>query len=76
MYAPPPGVAHDLGDAHPKALVDDHDFAVRDEAVVDQDVDRLAGQSIELHDRAGSQAQGCGSCTHLMMRVQASIRCD
>ena len=49
--------SNDVGDADAEVLVDDHHFALGDRPAVDQDVDLLAGQLVELDDRAGGQGQ-------------------
>ena len=41
----------------PEAVVDDHHLAARDQAVVDQDVDRLADLAVELDHRAAAEPQ-------------------
>src|SRR5882672_10711257 len=51
------GGADDVGYAHAELVVDHHGLAARDEAVVHQDVQRLAGDLVQLDDRAGRQAQ-------------------
>src|SRR5829696_478723 len=48
---------HDVGDAHAELLVDHDDLALRDDLAVDQQVDGLAGQAVQRHDRSGRQRQ-------------------
>src|SRR5918992_247499 len=51
------GARGDLGDAEPELLVDHHDLAARDRLAVDQQVDGLAGEPVEGHDRAGPERE-------------------
>src|SRR4051794_25037850 len=46
-----------FGHRDAKLLLDQHDFAARDEAVVDVDVDCFADLAVELEHRAGSEPQ-------------------
>src|SRR5581483_4065906 len=49
--------AHDLGDPHAELVVDDHDFAARDERAVDEQVDGAVGRAVELDHVADGQAK-------------------
>jgi hypothetical protein len=46
-----------IGDAQAELLVDDDDLATRDRLAVDQQVDGLAGQPVQRHDRPGAELQ-------------------
>src|SRR5207244_3547363 len=46
------GGRDDVGQTNAELLVHDHDLALGDEAAVDEDVHRLAGETVELDHRA------------------------
>src|SRR5919197_1768341 len=52
-----PSGRHDFGNAQPELLVDHHDLAARNALAVHQQVDGLAGQAVQAHDRARAEAQ-------------------
>src|SRR5579859_3150496 len=47
----------DFGHGHAQPIVDDHDLAAGDQAVVDVDVDRLSHLAVELDDGAAAELQ-------------------
>ncbi len=47
----------DVGDAHAELVGHHHHFTLCDQVTVDQDVQRLAGQTVQRHHRALRQAQ-------------------
>src|SRR5258706_123885 len=47
----------DFGHGHAEPVLDQHDFAARDQPVVDVDVDCLADLAVELHHRAAAELQ-------------------
>src|SRR4051812_39128455 len=51
------GRCDDVGEADPELLVDDDDLALSDQAAVHEEVERLAGESFELDDRALSELE-------------------
>src|SRR4051812_6241625 len=51
------GGGDDLGDADTELVVDHHHLAAGDEGAVDQEVDRAAGDPVQLDDRAGGEGQ-------------------
>ena len=53
----PPAARDHVGNSYAEAIVDRDDFAVRDQTVVDEDVDRRPGRAVEPHDRARSEFQ-------------------
>ena len=57
--------ADHLDHAHAEILIDNHDFAPRDESVVHKDVNRLAGEPVELDHGARTEAQ---DLRHLKLR--------
>jgi hypothetical protein len=50
-------LTHDLGERDAQRVVDQHDFAAGDQAIVDEDVDRLADAAIELDHGARGQVE-------------------
>src|SRR5215212_7615585 len=55
-YSAPLRLDH-FGHRHAELLLDQHDFAARNEAVIDVDVDRLAHLAVELEHGAGAEPQ-------------------